>query len=226
MREYQKEYEAYMKIVTDAFINMQTETISMDNNKSRMKIIEWGGGLEYELIDSVEVFRDGNLVEERRAYNSEIAKKYLGANAISYDEWFEKYTSTTADCGGGKEFADDDVKKFAEKLFDAVNKVTAGHMNELREVSEEKLKAFNKWVQFQEEELKKAANKLKKSFLDDANEDKRYTKSDMLKFAQMMMTNVLSTKDENGLSEITGVNLTKIAAELNKYKDSKDFNNL
>jgi len=38
MRKYQKEYEAYMKQVTDSFINMQTETTS------QMFIVEWSNG--------------------------------------------------------------------------------------------------------------------------------------------------------------------------------------
>ena len=56
-----------------------------------MLIIEWNGGLDWKAIKIEETFRDGNLMEENRKYNSEIAKKYLQSNTLTYDEWVEKH---------------------------------------------------------------------------------------------------------------------------------------
>ena len=46
-------------------------------------------------------------------------------------------------------FTDKDVKDFADKLFDAVNKETAGHMVEPENIDEEKAKSFEQWVEKQ-----------------------------------------------------------------------------
>lgn len=43
-------------------------------------------------------------------------------------------------------FTDKDVKDFADKLFDAANKATAGHMVEPENIDEEKAKSFALWV--------------------------------------------------------------------------------
>ena len=94
MKIYQKEYESYMKQVTDGFINMQSQTTTQEHLKdvmSQMLIIEWNGGLDWKAIKIEETFRDGNLMEENRKYNSEIAKKYLQSNTLTYDEWVEKH---------------------------------------------------------------------------------------------------------------------------------------
>lgn len=96
-KEYQKEYETYMKQVTDSFITMQSETTTQEHLKdkmSQMLVVEWNGGLDWKAIRTGEMFRDGNLMEENRQYNSEIAKKYLQANTLSYDEWVEKYKNS------------------------------------------------------------------------------------------------------------------------------------
>ena len=93
--EYQSEYEAYMKQVTDGFINMQMETTTQEKHlMSQMLIVEWESGLDWKAIKTEEMFRDGNLMEENRQYNSEIAKKYLQSNTLSYDEWVEKYKNS------------------------------------------------------------------------------------------------------------------------------------
>jgi hypothetical protein len=96
-KEYQKEYEIYMKQVTDSFINMQSKTTTQEHLKdkmSQMLVVEWNGGLDWKAIRTGEMFRDGNLMEENRQYNSEIAKKYLQSNTLSYDEWVEKYKNS------------------------------------------------------------------------------------------------------------------------------------
>jgi len=46
-------------------------------------------------------------------------------------------------------FTDKDVKDFADKLFDAANKATAGHMVEPENIDEEKAKSFEQWVEKQ-----------------------------------------------------------------------------
>lgn len=95
--EYQKEYEIYMKQVTDSFITMQSETTTQEHLKekmSQMLVVEWDGGLYWKAIKTDVMFRDGNLMEENRQYNSEIAKKYLQANTLSYDEWVQKYKNS------------------------------------------------------------------------------------------------------------------------------------
>lgn len=97
-KEFQKEYEAYMKQVTDSFINMQSETTTQEHSKdvmSQMLIVEWNCGLDWKAIKTEEMFRDGNLMEENRQYNSEIAKKYLQANTLTYDEWVAKHKTNS-----------------------------------------------------------------------------------------------------------------------------------
>jgi hypothetical protein len=52
----------------------------------------------------------------------------------------------------------------------------------------------------------------------DSKEEKKFTYTDMLKFAQHLMTNLLTTnRDENGIGEISGEDLTRIQNELNKF---------
>ncbi len=43
-------------------------------------------------------------------------------------------------------FTDKDVKDFADKLFDAANKATAGHMVEPENIDKDKAKSFDRWV--------------------------------------------------------------------------------
>lgn len=90
--KYQKEYEAYMKQVTDSFIAMQSETtIHRKNVMSHMLVVEWDGGLDWKATKTGEMYRDGNLMEENRQYNSKIAKDYLRSNILTYDEWAAKF---------------------------------------------------------------------------------------------------------------------------------------
>jgi hypothetical protein len=42
---------------------------------------------------------------------------------------------------------DKDVKNFADKLFDSINKETAGHMVEPENIDNEKAKSFEQWVE-------------------------------------------------------------------------------
>lgn len=92
MRKYQKEYEAYMKQVTDSFINMQTETTTQEKDlMSQMLIVEWSNGLNWKASRMGESYRDGNLMDENRQYNAQIAKEYLKSNTLTYEEWIAKY---------------------------------------------------------------------------------------------------------------------------------------
>lgn len=43
-------------------------------------------------------------------------------------------------------FTDKDVKDFADKLFDAANKATAGHMVEPENIDKDKAKSFARWA--------------------------------------------------------------------------------
>ena len=94
MNIYQKEYETYIKQVTEGFINMQLQTTTQEYSKkvmTQLSVVEWTGGLEWKLYKQGETFRDGNLMEETRHYNSHIALAYLKANSLTYDEWIVKY---------------------------------------------------------------------------------------------------------------------------------------
>ncbi len=52
----------------------------------------------------------------------------------------------------------------------------------------------------------------------DTIEEKKFTYSDMLKFAQHLMTNLLTkNRDDDGVGEISGEDLTRIQNELNKF---------
>ena len=83
-----------MKRVTDGFINMQSETISHEENgdiMSQMLFVEWESGLEWKAVKSEEMHRDGNLMDVNRENNAVTARKYLEANTLTYHEWFDKY---------------------------------------------------------------------------------------------------------------------------------------
>ena len=43
-------------------------------------------------------------------------------------------------------FTDKEVKDFADKLFDATNKATAGHMVEPENIDKDKAKSFAQWT--------------------------------------------------------------------------------
>lgn len=43
-------------------------------------------------------------------------------------------------------YTDKEVKDFAVKLFDAANKVTAGHMVEPENIDKDKVKSFDDWI--------------------------------------------------------------------------------
>lgn len=43
-------------------------------------------------------------------------------------------------------FSDKDIKDFADKLFDVVNKTTAGHMVESKNIDINKEQSFYNWI--------------------------------------------------------------------------------
>ncbi len=90
MGEHRSKYESYMKHVTDGFIEMQTYPEQSFKERIPFKVI-WDGGVEYTLdynYDFLLVYID---YEEIKNHNSKIAKEYLKENAITFDEWNEKY---------------------------------------------------------------------------------------------------------------------------------------
>ncbi len=99
--EFQIEYESYMKKVTDAFVNMQSDKIygTIGHNKDEVFYeVIWNGGLEYSFDGVGKFYIKGITLEEMKKYNADIAKKYLLENSLSYDEWFNKYKGKLHHC--------------------------------------------------------------------------------------------------------------------------------
>ena len=89
-----KEYLDYMKRVTDAFVDMQSDKIhgTIGHDKDAVFYeVQWDGGLDYKFDLNCSLYIKGVTFEEMKKYNAEVAKKYLTANAISFEEWKEKY---------------------------------------------------------------------------------------------------------------------------------------
>ncbi len=93
-KNYQKEYESYMKKVTDAFIDMQSDkingTIGHDKDSVFYEVI-WNGGLDYKFDLNCSRYIKGITFEEMKKNNADVAKRYLLENKLSYNEWFEKF---------------------------------------------------------------------------------------------------------------------------------------
>lgn len=96
-KEFQKEYEAYMKRVTDAFVDMQSDkingTIGHDKDSVFYEVM-WEGGLDYKFDLNCSKYIKGVTFEEMKEWNSKVAKRYLVENTLSYDEWVEKYKNS------------------------------------------------------------------------------------------------------------------------------------
>jgi len=92
--EFQKEYESYMKKVTDGFVEIQPiESLSFPNGRIPYKV-NWSGGLDYELdlnYDILLISRSDEYYEKVKIHNSETANRYLKSNTLTYKEWIEKY---------------------------------------------------------------------------------------------------------------------------------------
>jgi hypothetical protein len=93
--EKRKEYEKYMKQITDAFIEMQSEITCgvghKSDNSTGFKTVIWNGGVDYEIELDGGLYIKGITLEEAKKYNADIALKYLKENSLSYDEWLERY---------------------------------------------------------------------------------------------------------------------------------------
>ncbi len=87
-------YQLYMQIVTDAFINMQSDKIkgTIGHEKdSCFYTVLWDEGLRYTLELDCSLYMKGITFEEAKVYNASIALKYLKSNTLTFEEWFEKY---------------------------------------------------------------------------------------------------------------------------------------
>ena len=87
--EKQKQYEKYMKNITDAFIDMQSEdTTEPDTPQftTGFKLIEWKGGIHYTTIIDGTLWQNGMTHTDAKKHNAEIALKYLYENTITIDE--------------------------------------------------------------------------------------------------------------------------------------------
>lgn len=93
--KYQKEYEAYMKHVTDNFISMNADSINTSEwckETSVFHKIVWDGvSVNYSFDMDCSLALSGLTYDEIKNINAEIAKNYLKMNSLTYDEWFERY---------------------------------------------------------------------------------------------------------------------------------------
>lgn len=104
-REYQKEYDAYMEIVSNSFVKMQeVKTVLNDYNlltptytTVELRSIEWNGGLEWKFINCGTTYLFSNLVDNQKKQNAIIANKYLTENTLTYSEWVEKVKTNIVD---------------------------------------------------------------------------------------------------------------------------------
>jgi hypothetical protein len=87
-KKFQKEYETYMKKVTDAFVDMQSDKINVTIGQDIVFYeVMWEGGLHYEFDLNCSRYIKGVTFEEMKEWNSTVAKRYLKENTLSYDEW-------------------------------------------------------------------------------------------------------------------------------------------
>ena len=89
--ENRKEYELYMKQVTDAFIDMQSDicTIVGYDRDTGFKSVIWNGGLEYKIELDCNKYIKGVTEQEMKEFNAKIALRYIFENSRTYDEWLD-----------------------------------------------------------------------------------------------------------------------------------------
>ena len=90
----QIEYEKYMKQITDAFIEMQSDDISCSVGNDRdtgFKTVIWNGGLEYKIELNCSLYIKGITAKEAKEWNAKVALQYVNENSLTYDEWFARY---------------------------------------------------------------------------------------------------------------------------------------
>lgn len=90
-----KEYEAYMKKVTDAFIDMHSDQKSTGalGHGGETKVfyqVDWNGGLEYSFNLNCSWVMTGITFEDMKEYNSEVALNYLRENSLTFDQWLKR----------------------------------------------------------------------------------------------------------------------------------------
>ncbi len=92
-KEFQEEYELYMKSITDSFMLMNGDSINSEWNEETSVFYEviWSGGINYSIDLNCSLAGKGITLEEMKKLNAETSKKYLKENAITYNEWFQKY---------------------------------------------------------------------------------------------------------------------------------------
>ncbi len=98
-KEFSDEYEAYMKLITDNFIEMQSDNIThfvghlSDNSHTFYEVIWDGKSIEFKFDINVGFYISGITYEDMKKHNSETAQKYLTTHSLTYDMWVKKFKS-------------------------------------------------------------------------------------------------------------------------------------
>ena len=99
MREYQKEYESYMKSITDGFAKLCSfegaeSVLAGEGNRVSVMIYQYQEFLlEYDK-DLKYMYRLESLDERVKEFHKKrqkVAEKFLNENTIPYDEWVAKH---------------------------------------------------------------------------------------------------------------------------------------
>lgn len=92
MKEYQKEYEGYIKEVCENFIMMQSTSCNYNGVKFDYFVVYWDGkGIEWMPMKPEIYARKMFPASENGWDNRKTAKRYLIYNTLTYDEWIKKY---------------------------------------------------------------------------------------------------------------------------------------
>ena len=101
--EFQREYEDYMKSITDGFAKLcsfegaesilagEGNRVSIMVYKYQEFLLEYDKDLKY--MYGLEAFDE--RVKEFRKRRQEVAEKFLNENTLTYDEWEVKYKTNT-----------------------------------------------------------------------------------------------------------------------------------
>jgi hypothetical protein len=91
--EEYKEYQGYMKRVTDSFVAMQADDFEGVHGLDGIvcyDTVEWDGGLSWTRVVNGQWFINGLTKEQAKKHNAEIAKQYLIKNTLTFEEWKKK----------------------------------------------------------------------------------------------------------------------------------------
>jgi len=103
MKEYQKEYEEYMKSITDGFAKLCSfegaeSILAGEGNRVSVMIyqyqeflLEYDKDLKY--MYRLESFDE--RVKEFHKKRQEVAEKFLNENTLTYDEWIAKHKTNS-----------------------------------------------------------------------------------------------------------------------------------